>query len=116
MTYAIAMRIIYAVGGGLPGWGIVLFWFSFIIAFCVLAFLCSLIQSIVDSLYYCYVSDKERSRALRPDVHAIMREAVEKTQKQHTVVQPPDGERGSGGARSSGGGGRPQTRAEWLNS
>jgi hypothetical protein len=116
LSYAVTVRIIYAVGGGLPGWGIALFWSSFGIVLCVLAFLCSLIQSIVDSLYYCYVSDKERARALRPDVHAIMREAVEKTQKQHTVVQQPDGELGYGGARSSSGGGRPQTRAEWLNS
>jgi hypothetical protein len=113
ITYAFVVRIIYAViGSGQPSWaGILLFLLSFLIVFSVLAFLCSLIQSIVDSLYYCYVSDKERARVLRPDVHSIMHETVERIQKNHhAVVQQPDGELGYGGARTSGGIGQPQTR------
>ena len=115
ITYAFVLRILYVVGGGQAGWGIVLFWLSFLIVWLVLSFLCSLLQSVVDTLYVCYVTDKERARSSRPDVHTIMHEVVEKTQK-HVLVAQPDGELGYGGGGGGGRGGRPQTRAEWLNS
>ena len=116
MTYAFVMRILFAVlGGGQEGWGMALFGISCAIVWLVLSFLCSLLQSIVDTLYVCYVTDKERARSSRPDVHTIMHEVVEKTQK-HVLVAQPDGELGYGGGGGGGRGGRPQTRAEWLNS
>lgn len=114
VTAAIASRILFALfGSAAPGWGAAVFWLTFAIAFAALSFLCGLLQSVVDVLYYMYVHEKEAGRSTRGDVVAIMAECVAKTQS-HTVVQQPDGELGYGGG--GGARGRVQTRAEWLNS